>query len=196
MPATLNPLPIYPVMTGLTFPVVRVPAMKTNIQECVSGRESAVGMWSFPRWKYTLTYSFLTQTDYDTIVNFFLAQRGRANPFWFDDRNANTLTNSVIGIADGVTKDFQITRLIGNINEPVFGTKANMVVTSAGHSSIEYNITAGKVSFTTAPASGSGNITVSGGYYARVRFKEDEMNIEEFMYQLHELKTVELLSVK
>ncbi len=73
-----------------------------------------------------------------------------------------------------------------NVNA-ITNIKANGVVTA------NYTVNAnGLVTFNSATA-GNASLTWTGTYYHRVRFVEDSVEFNKFMYNLFELKKVELV---
>lgn len=59
----------------------------------------------------------------------------------------------------------------------------------------DYSLSGTTVTFTPAPSAGA-TITWTGNFFYRVRFKKDSADFNEFMFNLWELKTLELESVK
>lgn len=91
-------LPIFPVLPGLTFTVVKTPSFSTLDEDAPNGYEVRIPQMTNPLWKYILIYDFLhdffwgsfaTVSELRTLMGFFNAQGGKANSFLFTDPDDN-----------------------------------------------------------------------------------------------------------
>lgn len=201
---------IYPSLRGLEFPVVRTPTFSTIIQTSQNGREVRLANRAAPIFKWELSYDFLSlidaQNSYKTLLGFYEAHFGAFDSFLFSSQDDNATINSAtgarvpvqIGVGDGTNKNFQIGRQFGasfvplyDLNDAAYAHKVykNAVLQAA------YTITAGLVSFTSAPAAGN-IITADFNYYWRVRFQDDSIDFANFMNNLFEAKKVVLYGVR
>ena len=113
--------PVFPVLPGLKWDVVKQPEFSTKIQRSASGREARAAFWTYPLWTYKLGYELLRDdatNELDTLLGFFLARRGAFDSFLFLDPDDNTITGQAFGIGDGVTAAFQLQRTLGAFTEP------------------------------------------------------------------------------
>lgn len=206
--------PSYPQLVGLGFSVIRRPLFSTGKGIAASGREVRVQYFSFPRWEWELTYEYLpdapkngsTASDYRTYVGFFLAVAGGTLPFLFKDPDDHTVTNNQIAVGDGTTTTFTLNRTYG-LGSDVGTEPIGYLDTSAAFNAYENGVSTGaytlntttpvnqQITFSTPPASGV-SITVDMSYYFYVTFKDDQIDMEKFMYQLWSLKKVTLISQK
>lgn len=196
---------IYPTLPGIKMDVTFRPVWKTLIKEAVSGRECRTGYMAYPNWEYVISYDFLRSAsalaELQTLVGFFNQMRGDYDTFLFAVPEDSSATQTTFGLGDGTTKDFQLVKTFGGFTEPVYNIKASPApvirvdgVTKATPADYSINGT-GMVSFVNAPAQ-SAVLDWTGQYYIRVRFKKGSAEFERFMYQLWQLKKVELRGVK
>lgn len=189
---------LFPELVGQTWPRIKSPRFKTEVQTSDSMRTWRVGRALYPLYTIKITYSYLSAVDFVTMTGFFKGRRGRLDSFLFDDRDDRAVvTPQAFGVGDGVTKSFQLVRSLGGFVEPVYGplngtpmVRVNAVATSA------YTIdNYGLLTFTTAPPTGQA-LDWTGLYYWRVAFAKDEHQYDEFLRNFWELKTLELETVK
>ena len=116
------------------------PGYRTEVVVLESGREQRVGKWTNGRHMYNIN-AIKTDADFDAVIDFFHAMRGRLIGFRFKDwgdwksngidpTSAVTPTDQVIGTGDGSTAVFQLVKnyTVGGqtyarpITKPVNGT--------------------------------------------------------------------------
>lgn len=193
-------LPIFPELPGLGWSVIKRPQWSTIVQKSVSGKEVRAALYSYPTWQFTLSYEVLRAdalAELQTLVGFFNAQQGSYAPFLFNDATDNAVTDQVFGYGDGVQTKFQLARQIAGLEniEPIFATNGVPTIKLNGTLAGGWTATDGLITFASPPAAGS-TLTWTGGFYYRVRFKEDAADFENFMYRLWKLSRLELVSVK
>jgi uncharacterized protein (TIGR02217 family) len=169
---------VFPTLSGLGWDVVRTPIWSTQVQTNVSGKESAVGYWSYPRWQWELTYNYLrcgpingtTYSEFQSLVGFYNARRGRMDSFLYQDADDNAVTGQQIGVGNGSTV-FQLARSFGGFAEPIFAPLlvSNIYVNGvnkAGHWTVSNwgSATPGVVTLDAAPAAGQ-PVTADFSYY-------------------------------
>jgi uncharacterized protein (TIGR02217 family) len=202
---------IFPTLPGLAWSVTKAPRFATRIQRAVNGRELRILDQPYPIWTWTLSYSLLRDkwdargpgglgAGYDelrTIAGFFLQQQGAFQAFLFDDPTDDTIAGQTIGTGNSSTSVFQLVRSMGGSAEPVTAPDTvsaiyfnGVLQNSAGYA---VNVDTGLVTFTTPPPAGQ-SITVDFTYRFRVRFSDDTVEFENFMYQLWQLKQIKLQS--
>ena len=194
---------VFPSLPGLQWPIARTPIWSTTTRVSVSGRRVAIANYSYPRYKFTLSYSFLRQgqgtTDLSQMVGFFNARWGDADSFLFDDVDDNTVTAQTIGVGDGANKLYQLVRTFGGFVEPVFVTNSAPLIYVSGvlkTLTTDYTVsTTGLVTFVVAPAAAT-VVTWTGTYYKRMWFSQSMAEFSKFMSNLWELKKIEIESWK
>jgi hypothetical protein len=193
---------------------MKSPNWATRMQRAVSGRELRVNDYILPIYTFTLTYEVLRDrwdirdgplrghayADVTTprdelrqIWNFFNQQCGASIPFQFYDPTDNTTRADpavaqaiTVAVGDGTTKSFQ---LCSAIRAPIIPIDYTFSPTGSVP-----NFDTGVITYGTAPGSGT-PITFDGTYRYKVRFATDNLEAENFMYQLWSMKQLKLTSV-
>jgi uncharacterized protein (TIGR02217 family) len=192
---------VFPALVGLDWSRRRIPIWKTVTHDSVSGRETRLGLWSYPKWRWELSYEFLrsdaVNAEWQSLLGFFLARRGAWDTFLFEDWEDKTATAQQIGVGNGTATQYQLVRTLGGYTEPTKEIKGTPKIYLAGveqQSGWSVNST-GLVTFTSPPGNGI-VVTATFDFYWRVRFLEDELELEGFSYKFWSAKKVELISVK
>jgi uncharacterized protein (TIGR02217 family) len=122
----------FPVLAGLGWDVNRTEMWKNTVQENVSGKETRVALWSYPRRQWALTYDFLRQgtvngssyTEFSQLAGFFNQRQGTFDSFLYTDSDDASVTGQSIGAGDGTTTAFQLIRSFGGFIEPILAPNA------------------------------------------------------------------------
>jgi len=211
----------FPITKTLSWSLIKSPNWATRMQRSVGGRELRTNDYVFPLYTFTLTWEVLrdswdirggfgtghgfpfgpnTPEPYDElriIWTFYNVQRGAAIPFMFLDSTdyssrhqsyRDTPNTFYFATGDGVTKKFQpLSRLLA----PVVPALITSVTPG-----IPYDVEngTGLLLFDTPPAAGV-NIGMDYTYVYKVRFATDNLEAENFMYQLWTMKQMKLVSV-
>lgn len=201
---------VLPSPAGIGWDIQRKPMWKTQIQTAVSGKETRMGYWSYPRYQWEITYNFLRQgtihgtayTELSDFFGFFNNRGGAFDTFLYQDRDDNAVTGQSIGVGDGTETQFQLVRAFGSYVEPMLAPNVvsavyiNGTPLASGWSVSNWGTTTpGVITFTSAPADGD-IITVDFSYYFPVRFLEDSLDFNNFLAQLYECQSVPFISVK
>lgn len=201
---------VYPVFPGFTFTATKSPTWHTRRQVAISGRDMAIPDFAMPVWEFTLTYSVLHDISFGsytapntalrTFMDFFNQINGGYDTFLFDDETDDAVSEQEFGIGDGATLSFQLVRQLvsGGFVETLQAINTVTTVfdngTPVSGSDYSVNHSTGLLTFVVAPITGH-ILTWTGTFYFRVRFAEDMLNFDRFMYFLWEMKTVKLRSV-
>lgn len=196
---------IFPSLPGLQWDVKKSPQFQTTIVKHTSGRETRVSNYAYPLWKWEMSYELLRETqgyaELQALCGFFLARSGSFDTFLFaDPAEPNTVTNYELGVGDGLTTEYQITKSYAGFIEPVgYVDAATLQVFVNGapvYSPAAWSlVTPNSLQLTSALPAGA-VISASYIWYYRVRFGEDVHDYNNFMYQLWELKKLTLEMVK
>ncbi len=194
---------IFPTLVGLGWSVKRVPMWKTRVQEAISGKETRIADWSFPRWKWELAYDFLRgdagHAEFQSLAGFFNQRQGVFDSFLYQDADDNGATAQLLSSGDGATRSFQLVRSLGGFIEPIIAPNAvnNIYLAGVAQSPSAYTVdsASGIVTFVTAPAAAVA-VTADFTFYFRCRFVDDSMDFEKFMNQLWRAKKLALISLK
>lgn len=195
---------VFPALPGLEPVRPRIPRFRTRISESVSGIEARLGFMQYPTWMVTLSFEFLrhnvTNNELNKILAFFLNRGGARDSFLYTDPEDNAVVDFQFGTGDWSTVAFQLLRAFdatgvggSSFVEPVENVNAITNIKKAGvamANPADYTINStGLVTFAVAPAAAA-PLTWTGSYYWRMRFEEDEIETERFMYQLFRAKKV------
>lgn len=113
---------VFPTLPGASIDVKRSPSWESNVQRSVSGRSIGITAFTYPLWKYRVSFEFLRADsvgELEEIVGFFNKHRGRTDTWLFLDEDDYLVANQQIGLGDGVTTSFQLVRSYGGFVEPI-----------------------------------------------------------------------------
>lgn len=193
---------IFPRLPGLKIDTTKTPMWSTSIQKSASGRELRAAFYSYPLWKFSVSYEVLradSLQELQSVIGFFNARQGSYESFLFEDPEDNSVTDQALGnVVSGQTK-YQLVRNLGGYVEPIFAPQAGIVVKSNGvtlTNNTNYRIDPdGVLTLLTTQTAGSA-LTWSGGFYYKVRFLHDSADFERFMHRLWAWRKIEFQSVK
>lgn len=190
---------IFPKLPGLAPGSGWQPHFSTKILTAASGKEYRAALMANPVYTLNLKYNFLraSRQEWQTLLGFFLARRGAFDSFLYEHPDDNAVADQLIGVADGMNKNFQLLRGFGaDFIEPVqnpkqvTAIKVNGVLKTPG---ADYTVSAtGVVVFAVAPM--AGNVTWSGTFYYRARFADDNSTFEKLMHNVYTNKKVDLVA--
>lgn len=201
--------PVFPTLTGIGWPVVRTPLWSTLRNPVVSGKETTMPLWSFPKYQYELTIDFVRQgailgnatafMEYQNLIGFVNICGGTAYPFYYEDPNDSEVSGQVIGVGNGQNRDFQLIRAMGGFVEPIQSPNQSKttVITANGAPTTAFSyLPGGIIRFNVAPVNGA-VIAWSGFYYWLCRFDDDAgCSLSQFMNGLFEVKKLAFTTVK
>lgn len=197
-------IPIFPTLP-IGFPVKVSIVMDTTIGTTKSLREMRVAQQTLPLWDIEIPFEELVdqtpnQTPYAPFAGFIqyqeLAQTwvmmyGQSGNFLFDCPWDDSRSDQIIGVGDGTTYIFTISRTwgfgasatiapVGAVNA-VTNVKVNGTIISPS----DYYIVGNKLYFqdtsgNTYPPGVGLDVTMTFSYYYLCRFVEDEQDFEEF----------------
>lgn len=189
---------VFPALAGLKYGSKKTPAFKTQIKQSVNGYENRAALMAYPLWHFSLAFEFLrddsTFNELKTLAGFYLQNKGAYDTWLFTDPTDNTVADQAFGVGDGSSTAYQLVRDIGGFTDIVQAPNS-ITVYIDGVSTTAYTQSNGLITFNSAPANGA-ILRWSGTFYFPCRFKDDQMDFENFMYQLWEAKKVEFQSVK
>lgn len=203
---TVPSFPFAPGGTQIAFPVDWTPTWRTIKQEAVSGKETRLQLWTFPKYKWEFPISrlrFNGSADYQTLVGFYNSLGGNALPFSFDWPFDDSIVTQQLGIGDGSTTTFNFIRAFGNFVEPTQNvTQASVHVFLNGTPTAAYTFVTDPnfgmtyaLNFTVAPTLGVA-ITATFSYKWPCRFDDETLGFSNFLYNLFEAKKVTFTSQK
>lgn len=187
MPAFLENL-VFP--DNISYGSSGGPGFTTHVFTGTSSFEQRVIGWSLARGRWNVGYGIRDKADMDAVRRIFYEARGKAHGFRFKDWHDYTVTNSLIGVGNGVTSEYQITKTYGTTNpyvrritKPVAGTLTVTVngvpvpVGPANTNNATVNTETGIVTFgaSVIPAD-THEVRVSCQFHVPVRFDTDQMS--------------------
>jgi len=183
----------FPTFSGRGWGQKKRAITNTIIQQADSGAEYRTQRYQYPLYEFDIEIPVLQQVDRQTLEGFFIQQGGPFLPFYFSYDNDNAVTNQAFGSGDGTTAQFQLTNVYGPYwKEPVGGVNGTPTIYVAGVATTPASITAsGLVTFSSPPAAGAA-LTWTGQYFYLVRFKEDQLELEQFMSAVYDATTITL----
>lgn len=188
---------------GQVFLQRKTPVWSTDVKVSVSGKERRRALWSYPVWKFKVSYDVLRDgpsfRDVQRLYAFFNSMQGAAGQFLYYDHSDNRVSEEFFGLGDGATTIFQLTRsiVVGAISytEPVFALNGAPSVLVDGVPTDVTPLDNGRVQFAVAPASAA-RLNWSGGYFFHCRFEADELDVGQQMLGLWEGSSLEFRTVK
>lgn len=192
---------VFPTLNGLSWDRKRSPVWSTGIQESANGLKLRTAFFSYPIYKYSLSFDLLRETtgfsEKKQIEEFFNLHRGGWDSWLYNDDSDNTATNQVFASTDGVSASYQLKRSINNYLEPIKALNGTPTIYKNGVAqSSDFTISStGLVTFTTTPAAGI-TLSWSGQYYFRCRFSDDSLDFNQFVYRLYDLGKVDFETIK
>ena len=209
------PTPVLPNLNG--FDVKKTPTYDSLVAQSVSGRELSSPRQAYPLWEFDLTYEILRdptqnqnpyaqytgQIEFQQILDMFLACSGQFGRFFFNDLSDNSRSAQFIGISDGTTTTYRLSRTWGSGSlsfvEPVGGINLNMpfvvYLNGTPTGAFGFDEKGQNLILSSAPTSGV-VITMDYYFYYFCRFLNDITDFEQFYANLWMMKSFKFRSVK
>jgi len=191
---------VFPSLNGVAWDWTKKPEFITLKHESALGIVKSLSLRPYPRWMFTLSYSYLldksaSTDDIQQIVGFYLNRYGSHDDFLYQDTTDYQCTKQIFGTGDGSTTTFQLCRSYGAFIEPVIGLADAPTIYIGNTETTAFTwTTKGKITFTSAPAANS-KLYWSGDFYYRCRFTEDESEFKAIASGIWTADTLEFKSV-
>lgn len=199
-------------MSSLVFPSLPIAGWPkrsaewlTLTQGSVSGAETHVSLWTYPRWHWEIPLEGVRDSadmpELKQLIGLYNAVHGRGDSFLYQDPNDHAVTAQALGVGDGEAVAFQLLRSYGGFVEPIWAPAAVTRVTVGGVPASGWTVAAwgddapGVVTLAEAPAAGAA-VAADFSWYWPVWFEEDTLTTEQFAYQLWTVEAVKLKSIK
>jgi uncharacterized protein (TIGR02217 family) len=187
---------VFPTLTGMSFTVNKGPSFHTLIKQAASGRQVRVSLQSSPIWKFKLAFEYLRDraaatSDVQNLWAFFNSVNGQFNQFYFLDPYENAVSAQEIGVGNGSTTSFQLTRTVGGGTaypwiEPVYGVSGAPTIYVNGVATAAILGSYGVISLTPAPAAGA-VISWAGTFMFLCHFTQDDVQPSQMVKGLWSL---------
>ena len=195
----------FPVLPGLGWSVHRRPTFDTIVAPHPSGAEVRSALWSAPLWEFELSYDGLAgdarfpglgTQSLQALMGFYLSCGGTRRTFVFIDPDFSSLTRAAIGVGDGVTTVFPLTRAIGGFVEPISWSLGVSEVLVAGSLVSGWSQVAPVSIALGAPPAAGLIVAATFNYGFACRFMDDTLDFDEFMLNLWQLKSLKFRQVR
>ncbi len=200
---------------GITLGASGGPERRTEIVVLGSGAEERNSRWADSKRSYNAGYGIKSVDDLHAVIAFFEERRGRLHGFrwkdWSDYKSCApgavaSALDQAIGVGDGVTAAFQLTKIYGSayapwtraITQPVAGTVLMAVDGVAQEpEAFAVNATTGMVTFVAEhiPADGA---AVSAGFEfdVPVRFDTDQLEINLAQFEAGSIPHIPIVEIR
>jgi len=202
---------LFPELPGLEWDLTKTPMFNTKIMQSVNGRELRASYQAVPKYQISMSFAFLRESkgrkELQQLEGFFLERRGSFDSFLFKMPEDNEFQCTFIG--DGVQTSFQLYKQINTTQIPLQHTQPEQsedplmwdeVATKSMWSDpddqmwlLQFGITNNGLLQMPIPLAAGESITITGTYYYRCRFADDEQQYTNFMSKLWKAGKVEMV---
>ncbi len=204
---------LFPELPGLEWELTKTPIFNTKIMTSVNGRELRASYQAVPKYAFTMSFAFLRENkgrkELQILQSFFEARRGAFDSFLYKAPEDNKFNCSFIG--DGVTTTYQLYKsqgiaqvAIGNTLEYTQQSNPDMwnqiesksmwvAEEKLMWSADTVGVTKDGMFVLSEPLDEGQKIHITGTYFYRCRFKDDEQQYTHFMTQLWKASKVEMI---
>lgn len=206
---------LFPELPGLEWDTSLTPMFNTKIMTSINGRELRASFQAAPKYEISMSYAFLRENkerkELQQIQGFYLERRGAFDSFLYKMPDDNQFDCTFVG--DGVTASFQLYKTmyssqipLGNTKEEILGSidpsmwnkAAVKPMWDANTSKPMWNeataqITSDGKYILSQPLETGIELSVSGTFFYRCRFKDDTQQYVNFMHKLWKASKVELI---
>lgn len=202
---------LFPELPGLEWDLTKTPMFNTKIMQSVNGRELRASYQAVPKYQISMSFAFLRESkgrnELQQLEGFFLERRGSFDSFLFKMPEDNEFQCTFVG--DGVQTSFQLYKQINTTQIPLQHTQAEQsedpLMWSENASKpmwsdpesqmwlLQFTITSNGLLQLSIPLLEGESITVTGTFYYRCRFADDEQQYTNFMSKLWKAGKVEMV---
>lgn len=199
---------------NLSFGSTGGPERRTEVVQLTNGFEERNTPWAQSRRRYDAGLSLRSLDDIAVLIAFFEARRGQMYGFrwkdWADFKSCQpsatpAYRDQEIAIADGVTRDFALSKRYGTgtqsylrpITKPVEGTVLVGISTDEQVLGVDFEVdlASGIISFSEAPDAGE-IITAGFEFDVPVRFDTDMIQTSVASFQAGEVPAVPVVEIR
>lgn len=193
----------FPHLPGLSWGCVKTPIWSTKIYTSIGGVEVRTASFTYPIWKFRLSYEMLRGgqafNEINQLMGFFNQCRGALLPFWYQDPHDHMANREPIGLSSSCQCDYTLVRTLGGFTEPVHVVNLDhqiFVGDALQNIGVDYVLYNSQTIRFLKPLSDSVPITWSGTFFFNCRFVHDTADFEEFLFDLWSAKKIEFQSIK
>ena len=187
------------------------PERKTQVVIRANGRETRNQQWADSRRRYNAAKGVRSMNDLHKVVEFFEERRGRMYAFrwkdWADYKSCPpgdeiSATDQVLGVGDGVQKEFQLVKTYGANFEPytrkiLLPAETKPIITAVGGvpaAGFVLDPTTGLLTFAVAPAAGQ-QVTAGFEFDVPARFDSDTLELTLNAHELGSVTNIPIIEV-
>lgn len=201
---------LFPELPGLEWDLSKTPTFNTKIMTSVNGRELRASYQAVPKYEITMSFGFLRESkgrsELQQLENFFLERRGAFDSFLFKMPEDNEFNCTFVG--DGSTSIFQVykgidvktplshTHEILAVDPPMWEQEPTIPMWSDPDEkmwNLQYGVTKNGLLELSVPLEMGETISVTGTFYYRCRFADDEQQYNNFMHKLWKASKVQMI---
>ncbi|OTG79754.1 hypothetical protein B9T33_11495 [Acinetobacter sp. ANC 5054] len=206
---------LFPELPGLEWELSKTPIFNTKIMTSANGRELRASYQAVPKYEISMSFAFLRESkgrnELQQLEGFFIERRGAFDSFLFKMPEDCEYDCTFVG--DGVTKIFQLYRLMrdvkyplshvkpvgggvgalmwdSNVRKPMWYIDDLLLQWSSG---VDFTISKDGVLSLLSPIPKGLILRVVGTFYYRCRFADDEQQYTNFMSKLWKANKVEII---
>lgn len=183
----------FPKLKKFSFTSTKKQKWNTRIQMSGSGKTRSMTNQLYPQWIISAKLLHLTREEANELMGFVALLKGNYEPFlWLDPEDFEEKGVQLPMIAPGI---YQAVMRIGKYTEPVDYIENVTVYIDGTKQSSGYSVTNGTIKFSTPPSANS-KVAADYTYYWKVRFSQDEMEIQNIFVNLNDSKTFKMVSAR
>lgn len=181
------------------------PIFSTNIVTTFSGHEQRNINWQMARSRYDIGSGIKTQAQWQELISFFRARRGRAIGFRYKDWSDYQSINQLLGKGDSQTKKFQLVKnyISGGyiyariITKPVKNSFCKIYLDSCvvQTEEIDIDFTTGSIVFAQPPRRDE-EITADFEFDVPVRFDTDHLDLSMDNFNIGSWGNIPLIEIR
>ena len=189
--------------TNISLGAIGGPGFSTDVVTLASGDEQRNINWTAARRRYSVGHAIQDRIEFDDLIAFFTARRGKGVGFRFKDWSDYSVTDQEIGIGDAAETDFQLIKTYSSggveidrtITKPVTGTLTIYFDDVEQVSGWTVDTTTGIVTFSSAPG-GSVVITADFEFDVPCRFDQDDMQLTMHTQELGSWPQIDIVELR
>jgi uncharacterized protein (TIGR02217 family) len=202
-------IPVFPTIPQYAYPLKRSAMWKTDVQTAVSGKETRIQRWTYPKWQWAATFETLrmlasSPAELQALISLYNQVSGQAQPFLFADPDDNQVTGQVLGAGTGSLTTFQLVRAFGGVGgfvEPIYAPNTVTNVYVNGVAQTGWTVGAygssspGVITMASAPLSGAA-VTADFSFYFPCRFIDDQVEFSRNYAGIYSCDKLAFQSIK
>ncbi|MDC4404079.1 DUF2460 domain-containing protein [Acinetobacter baumannii] len=206
---------LFPELPGLEWDTSLTPMFNTKIMTSINGRELRASFQAAPKYEISLSYAFLRENkgrkELQQLQGFYLERRGAFDSFLYKMPEDNEFNCTFVG--DGSTTSFQLYKdmytsqlplgnteeqILGEVDPNMWNQAAAKTMWNTNQEKLMWNnataqITSDGKYVLSQPIEEGVEVTVTGTFYYRCRFKDDTQQYVNFMHKLWKAGKVEFI---